>query len=154
MKSSLVQRNHNHLQPVNQMLLQSLMVFPIMEKLILWLVTFSFNLIKVSKSQNKFIKSSFLPKNERIIARISALNVRAEILAIFCSFFGRNNDLIHLFWDLLTFKTLSGFSWYSANIYFYNNADFIADFCFDDIKSTKLMYLELIFVEHVVEGLA
>ena len=53
--------------------------------------------LKVSKSQNKFMKSSFLPKNERNIARISALNVRAEILAIFRSFFGRNDDNINLF---------------------------------------------------------
>ena len=30
--------------------------------------------VKVSKSQNKFMKSSFLPKNERNIARISALH--------------------------------------------------------------------------------
>ena len=50
--------------------------------------------LKVSKSQNKFMKSPFLPKNERNIARISALNVRAEILAIFRSFFGKNDDFI------------------------------------------------------------
>ena len=63
--------------------------------------------LKVSKSQNKFMKSSFLPKNKRNIARISALNVRAEILAIFRSFFGRNDDFINLFWDLLTFSMIS-----------------------------------------------
>ena len=51
-------------------------------------------LLKVSKSQNKFMKSSFLPINERNIARISALT---EILAIFHSFFGRNGDFINLF---------------------------------------------------------
>ena len=50
--------------------------------------------LKVSKSQNEFMKASFLPKNERNIARISALNVRAEILAIFRSFFGKNDDFI------------------------------------------------------------
>ena len=60
-------------------------------------------LLKVSKSQNKFMKSWFLPKNERNIARISALNVRAGILAIFRSFFGRNDVFKNLFWDLLTF---------------------------------------------------
>ena len=49
------------------------------------------------------MKSSFLLKNEGNIVRISALNVRAKILAIFCSFFGRNDDFINLFWDLLTF---------------------------------------------------
>ena len=36
--------------------------------------------LKVSKSQNKFMKSSF---------------------------FGRNDDIINLFWDLLTFTCLS-----------------------------------------------
>ena len=41
-------------------------------------------ILKVSKSRNKFMKSSFLPKNERNIARISALNVR-------------NGDFINLF---------------------------------------------------------
>ena len=53
--------------------------------------------LKVSKSQNKFMKSSFLPKNERNIARISALTFRAEILAIFRLLFGKNDDLINLF---------------------------------------------------------
>ena len=51
----------------------------------------TFPLVKVSKSQNKFMKSSFFPKNERNIARISALNVR-------------KGDFINLFWDLLTFS--------------------------------------------------
>ena len=32
--------------------------------------------LKVSKSQNKFMKSSFLPKNEQNIARISALTLQ------------------------------------------------------------------------------
>ena len=36
--------------------------------------------LKVSKSQNKFMKSSFFPKNERNIARISALAFRAALL--------------------------------------------------------------------------
>ena len=36
--------------------------------------SFSRYVLKVSKSQNKFMKSSFLPKNEQNIARISALN--------------------------------------------------------------------------------
>ena len=35
--------------------------------------------LKVSYFQNEFMKISFLPKNERKIARISALLVRAEI---------------------------------------------------------------------------
>ena len=61
-------------------------------------------LLKVSKSQNKFMKSLVLPKNERNIARISALTFRAEILAIFRSFFGSNDDFINLFWDLLAFR--------------------------------------------------
>ena len=43
-------------------------------------------LLKVGKSQNKFMKPSFLPKNKRNIARVSALTFKAEILAIFRSF--------------------------------------------------------------------
>ena len=50
------------------------------------------------------MKPSFFPKNERNIAKISALNARAEILAIFRSFFGKNDDFINLFRDLLAFK--------------------------------------------------
>ena len=48
------------------------------------------------------MESSFLPKNKRNIARIFALTV----LAIFRSFFGKNDDFINLFWDLLTFREL------------------------------------------------
>ena len=55
------------------------------------------SLLKVSKSQNTFMKPSFFPKNERNIARISALNVRAEILAIFRSFFGKNDGFKKVF---------------------------------------------------------
>ena len=53
--------------------------------------------VKVSKSQNKSMKSSFFPKNEQNIARISTLTFKAEILAIFRSFIGKNDDFIHLF---------------------------------------------------------
>ena len=55
--------------------------------------------IKVSKFQNEFIKSSFLPKYEPKIVRIflpcSVAQYRAEILTIFGSYFKRNNDLIN-----------------------------------------------------------
>ena len=63
--------------------------------------------LKVSKFQNEFMKSSFLPKYEPNIWRISALycvpHYRAEILTIFGSYFGRNDDFINSFWNLLTF---------------------------------------------------
>ena len=53
------------------------------------------------------MKSSFLPKYERKIVRISALlsmaQYRAEILTIFGSYFGRNDDFKNSFWNLLTF---------------------------------------------------
>ena len=55
--------------------------------------------LKVSYLQNEFMKIKFLPKNERKIARISALTHRAEILAIFCSFFGRNFIFTNSFWN-------------------------------------------------------
>ena len=52
--------------------------------------------LKVSKFQNKIMKSSFNPKYEPKIVRISALHTtyRAEILTIFGSYFGRNDDFI------------------------------------------------------------
>ena len=58
--------------------------------------------IKVSKFQNEFMKSSFLPKYEPKIVGISALSCsvaqyRAEILKIFSSYFGRNDDFINSF---------------------------------------------------------
>ena len=66
------------------------------------------SLLKVSKFQNEFMKSSFLPKYERKIVRISArLSVaqyRVEILTIFHSYFGRNNKFLNSFWNLLTKK--------------------------------------------------
>jgi hypothetical protein len=54
-------------------------------------------LLKVSKSQNKIMNSSFFPKNEGNIARISALSVRVEILAVIRFFWGKNDDFINLF---------------------------------------------------------
>jgi hypothetical protein len=57
--------------------------------------------VMVGKFQDEFIKSSFLPKIEQKIGRISALcseaRYGAEILAIFCSHFGRNDDFINSF---------------------------------------------------------
>ena len=52
--------------------------------------------LKVSYFQNEIMKSSFLPKYERKTVRISALScvVRAEIMTIFCSHFGRHDDFI------------------------------------------------------------
>ena len=55
-------------------------------------------LVKVSKFQNELIKSSFLPKYEPKILRISSLycaTLRPEILTIFGSYFGRNDDFIN-----------------------------------------------------------
>ena len=54
------------------------------------------------KFQNELMKSSFLPKYEPNIVRLSALycatlHYRAEILTIFGSYFGRNDDFINSF---------------------------------------------------------
>ena len=53
------------------------------------------------------MKSSFLPKYERKIVRISALfsvaQNRAEILKICGSYFWRNDGFINSFWNFLTF---------------------------------------------------
>ena len=57
-------------------------------------VNFRMNLWSHCFSQNMNEKlSGFLP-----------CIVRAEILAIFCSYFGRNDDFINSFWNCLTFK--------------------------------------------------
>ena len=40
-------------------------------------------------------------------------SVRAEILTIFCSYFGRNDDFINSFWSLLTFR---GCLWPSSHV--------------------------------------
>ena len=53
--------------------------------------------LKVSKFQNEFLKSSFLPKYQQKVVRIVDCVVRAEILTIFCSYFGRNDDFINPF---------------------------------------------------------
>ena len=67
-------------------------------------------ILKVNKFQNESMKSSLLPKYGRKIVRISALlsvaRYRAEILAIFCSYFGRNDVFIKSFRFLLTFSTI------------------------------------------------
>ena len=57
--------------------------------------------IKVSKFQNEFMKSSFLPKYEPNIARISAMYSATlqgrNPYNFFGSYFGRNNDFINSF---------------------------------------------------------
>ena len=53
--------------------------------------------IKVSKFQNEFMKSSFLPKYESKIVRISALTVQSRNPYNISSYFGRNNDFINSF---------------------------------------------------------
>ena len=55
--------------------------------------------LKVCYFQNEFMKIKLLPKNERKTARISALTHRAEILAIFCLFFGRSFIFTNSFWN-------------------------------------------------------
>ena len=48
--------------------------------------------LKVRQFQNEFLKSSFLPKYEQKNVR------RAELMKIFFSYFGRNDDFIHSSW--------------------------------------------------------
>ena len=60
---------------------------------------------KVSKFQNEFMKTYFLPTYEPNIIRISALYCATLMdKNPFGSYFGRNNELINSFWNLLTFK--------------------------------------------------
>ena len=59
-----------------------------------------------SKFQNEFMKSSFLLKYEQNIEFLPCTlpHYRAEIFTIFGSYFGRNDDFIKSFWNLLTFS--------------------------------------------------
>ena len=59
--------------------------------------------LKVSKVQNEFMMSSFLPKNEQKLSNCFVVCM-AEILTIFCSYFRRNDDFENSFWNLLTFS--------------------------------------------------
>ena len=65
--------------------------------------------LKVSKFHNEFMKSSFLPKYEPKILRMPCIvaQYRTEILTTLGSYFGRNNDFLNSFWNLLTFKDAS-----------------------------------------------
>ena len=67
--------------------------------------------LNVSKFQNEFMKSSFLPKYEPNIVRISARYCTTLLTwqkpnTIFGSYFWRNYDFINSFWHLLTFSHL------------------------------------------------
>ena len=59
----------------------------------LLMINLSFGVLKVSKFQNEFMEPWLLPKYEPKIAP----HYRAEILTIFGSYFGRNNDFINSF---------------------------------------------------------
>ena len=63
-------------------------------------------ILKVSKFQNEFMKSSYLPKYKTKIVRISALycgTVQGRNPYNICPYFGRNNNFISSFWNLLAF---------------------------------------------------
>ena len=57
--------------------------------------------LKVSKFQNEFMKSLFLPKYEPGFLPFTVPHYREEILTIFGSYFVRINS----FWNLLTFSS-------------------------------------------------
>ena len=56
--------------------------------------------VKVSKFRNEFMKSSFLPKYEQKVVRISAFATQGR--SPDNSYFGRNDCFINSFWNLLT----------------------------------------------------
>ena len=66
--------------------------------------TIPFSLIEVTKGQNEFMRSSFLPKCQpkslTDFCPGSLLEGKAEILQIFGQHFGRNDDLIMNLTDL------------------------------------------------------
>ena len=52
------------------------------------------------------MKSSFLPKYEQKIVKISALNTQGRNPDIFSFVFWEKDDLINSFWNYLTFRVL------------------------------------------------
>ena len=66
-------------------------------------------LLKVSYFQNEFMDSSFLPKSEAKYARISVWHSTGQnfLEYVFDSYFGRSNNFINAFWNLLTFSKLN-----------------------------------------------
>ena len=80
----------------------------LIEKESAWIKSFEHILLKVSKSQKQIMASWILPKNERWgIFQYIKLPQR--------SFFGRIQDAIICFWDLLTFKYLVFFKFSVQN---------------------------------------
>ena len=65
-------------------------------------------LLKVSKFQNEFMKSSFLLKYEpnkcKDFCPVLCHKTGQRSFYIFCSCFGCNDDFVNSFWNLLTFK--------------------------------------------------
>ena len=85
------------------------------------------------------MKSSFLPEYEPNIVRISALctvpyytKYSAEILTIFGLYFGRNDDFINSFWNLLTFNR------HTTSLFLTENQE-NDSFCFVSLTSMTLM---------------
>ena len=62
------------------------------------------SVLKVSKFQNENLKSSHCPKFERKIWKILSWILRTEFFKFFRSDFGKCDDFIFCFWDLLTFS--------------------------------------------------
>ena len=59
---------------------------------------YSSKLLKISRFQNEFMKSSFLPtKTCQDFCPVEWYSTQAEIPKIFCSYFGRNYDFIDSF---------------------------------------------------------
>jgi hypothetical protein len=75
------------------------------EKWCEWIEKFIQLLLKVRKSRKQFMVSSILPKNERKNDKIQPITylILSTVVDFFCSFFGRNEDTIICFRDLLTF---------------------------------------------------
>ena len=52
----------------------------------------------------EFTQSSFLPKYEQKMSGFLPYTLQDRNPANFCSYFGRNNDFVNLFWNLPTFS--------------------------------------------------
>ena len=92
--------------------------------------------IKVSKFQNEFVNlwSHRFSKNTNkklsgFLPCVVCTIVRAEILTIFCSYFGRNDGFTNSFWNLLTFSVSN------VMIIEYDNSSHVAIDKWDAFKS-------------------
>ena len=85
-----------------------------------WTAKGTYGFLLTSLIEEKFEPQFFFFQKNTMFLKVSKSQIRAEILAIFRSFFGRNDAFINSFWDLLTFTRMQKFS----DIFFFSSVFF------------------------------